>query len=634
MPPTGPSSRIARGGGIQKQRARRDRDGDLVMGMDPVRKGPARPQRGRAGTGAPNARPQTNGSGSGSQNNVDVTVTGWSDASEIEKLTQFLERHAAKRSTRPRGGPNGTMIKRSRVTGHTLTLGVRPEDTPAFRKINGFSFQSAHGPEKLTITTPHLSASRRSTSPHDSAATTSESDDTLALLQAFLSRRYDPDLKLLNLSQIADDEEMGRLGMFASADTTSKFFPALMVAACRLMKTAEERRAHVTSITLANNNLPNLDNVTSLAQTFPAIQNLDLSGNAFASTKNLRNWKNKFRSLQHLIVSGNPFEVAEPGWEKEIISWYPRLRVLNAVEVRTDADIARIDGPKHTPVPSHQNIWQDEGAIAQNFLLDFYDGFDKNREAVILKYYDNESTFSMNINTGAKGGAGSQHHRVGWDDQLPLSRNLRKLNHPKARVARKYRGPERIRQAWSVLPPTRHPAFDTNKYSMDCQLQPGVPDPTGQHTGGVTGLLVTIHGEYEEHRTAKGRNEVVSRAFDRTFVLGPGGPSGVRVVSDMFSLRAAGGTPAWIPQGNTAAAPQPAIVPVAQPAVVAVAGPVDVNSLTPEQQQLVAVVQRETKMITQYCIDCLAASAWDLNKAAAMFNQLKDTLTADAFIAM
>jgi nuclear RNA export factor len=515
------------------------------------------------------------------------------------------------------------LIKRSRLTKDTLIISVRADDVEPFGKINGFQFTSKHGPQKLNIMGPGI----RSKSPKDAVAPTNEGSSEIAeKVKGFLERRYDAGQKLLNLSSIAEDEVMSAIGMFDSTTTQSKFFPVLMTIIERQLKTADERREAIQSITLSNNNLPHLGIVKDLAITLPRIKNLDLSGNKLSSTNDLVSFKQRLRDLDYLILSGNPLETSQPGWEQEIIGWFPRLRILNGQTVRTDEQIARLDAPKQTPTPSTQNVWLDGDKIAQNFLVEFLQGFDNDRNALIQKYYDNTSVFTMSVNARAKGGAGNQHDRTPWDSYLPLSRNLNFIKGVRSRFGRKHRGLEQIQKAWTAIPPTRHPPLDTNKYSMDCQPQPGLPDPSGQFSGGVTGLMVTLHGEYEEHRTAKGANEVVRRAFDRVFILGPGGPSGVRVISDSCGMRAAGGVAAWIPQNvaPTATAQGTTTTPAPAPA----AAP----SLTPEQEAMVMEVHQHTRLTLEMSVQCLEAAQWNLEQAAQIFQVQKDNLPPDAFV--
>jgi hypothetical protein len=324
-----------RGGGIRKQRQKRDRDGDLVMGAAP-----------RVATAARASGSKSRNRDSHTAPFIELKVTGWTDDKEVAKLINFLERHAARRSPKAtKGSVPPKMVKRHLAAGTLLKIWVRPEDVTAFGKINGFTFTSTHGTQKLTITGPGIHAKSSNTmetsGDKDNGADKQDpgTSDTVELLKGFLSRRYQADEKLLNLAKIADDEDVAKSGMFSDERTQRKFFPALMVVCDTTLKSAEEKREAIHSVILAGNNLPNLDVVRNLSTTLPHIQNLDLSGNNFANLRVLKHWKNKFRFLEHLIV-----EVGEPEWEEEIISWFPKLRILNGQQVRPD--------PAPTPVAS------------------------------------------------------------------------------------------------------------------------------------------------------------------------------------------------------------------------------------------------------------------------------------------
>lgn len=346
----GPTASRPRNSGIRKHQQRRDRDGDLIMGAAP-RVSPARPSPRNANSSGPRA------SSTPTAAFTELKVTGWTDDKEMNKLIGFLERHSSRRS--PNASSKGStmppkMIKRHRVSSsdNVLTIWIRPEDVTAFSKINGFTFTSVHGTQKLNIVGPGI----RSKEPNANAAmdtTTGEGDRqdnsssnaTRDLLRAFIERRYFVDEKLLNLSTIADDEEIAKSGMWKSAATQMKFFPALMIVCDGLLKTPEEKREKIHSVTLSGNNLPNLGVVRDLATTLPHIKNLDLSGNKFASIRDLKPWKNRFRNLEHLIV-----EVEQPGWEEELVSWFPKLRILNAHQVRPDPISPPAAAPAAAPV--------------------------------------------------------------------------------------------------------------------------------------------------------------------------------------------------------------------------------------------------------------------------------------------
>jgi len=152
-------------------------------------------------------------------------------------------------------------------------------------------------------------------------------------MEGFLSRRYNASTKLLDLSTIAGDQEILQSGMFASEGAQKKFFPALMIVCDAILETREAKEQAIHSVTLAGNNLQNTHVVYQLCNHFRHIQNLDLSNNAFATLDALKPWKGRFRNVEHLII--DPFP--NMNWEDEIISWFPKLKLLNNNQVRPDA---------------------------------------------------------------------------------------------------------------------------------------------------------------------------------------------------------------------------------------------------------------------------------------------------------
>jgi nuclear RNA export factor len=178
-----------------------------------------------------------------------------------------------------------------------------------------------------------------------------EANPAYQLMKDFLGRRYEPATKLLDLSTIAADQEILQSGMFATEGAQKKFFPALMKVCDSMLETQEAKDAAIESVTLAGNNLPNTHVVYTLVHTFRNIKNLDLSNNAF-TIQSLQPWKGRFRNLEHLIV--DPMET--PGWEEELISWFPKLKILNGKQVRPDDSSNNTSINISTPVPASTPI--------------------------------------------------------------------------------------------------------------------------------------------------------------------------------------------------------------------------------------------------------------------------------------
>ncbi|KAK5147828.1 hypothetical protein LTR04_000759 [Oleoguttula sp. CCFEE 6159] len=630
-------------GGIAKRRGgvRTDRDGDLMMdapgrGRGKTGKAGARTSTGPAGIplaartadsrGARNLERLTAGLGGVSRPRAsnlqkplkEIKITGWSgnkakasDDGGVSTLIAWLEKRA---TTRNGAAKKAVKIKKSRVDGETLVISVNEDDVPAVLRVNGFVFAGVN----IAMERP------RSMSPEISQS--GAGHELKRLLTSVIDRRYNSSTKLLDLRDLAHDPEIAATGLFNEKESTrAKFFPALMKVCEGIFGTLQQRKEAVLSITLENNEIPSTTAITTIAPTFPDLKNLDLSNNQFRDIASLEGWKLKFRHLEHLVLSGNPIEQENPDYHATITRWYPGLRFLNGVQVRSEEEAAiNTKGVTRTlPFPVKGPSFVDHDQVAENFIKNFFPGFDSDRATLANYYYDAQSDFSLSVNTAAMRDPNQQQTGVPqeWDSYIKKSRNLKKVTHLPARMSRHFRGPQAIAECWATLPTTRHPdlATDPSKWLIECQPIPYVPDPSGQSPFGVSGLLITLHGEYEEIDVSSGQAKK-QRSFDRTFVLGPGGgPEGVRVVNDLLTVRAYGGFAAFKPEEENAVS-------------AVAAAPGAPGGITVEvAEQMVVELTKQTGMLQQYSKDCLEQAGWDFNKALETFAAVRQNLPAEYF---
>lgn len=398
-----------------------------------------------------------------------------------------------------------------------------------------------------------------------------------------------------------------------------------------IFTTAHAKEEAIVSVSLANNALTTIASVTTLSQTFPALKNLDLSNNKLKTLTALEGWRWKFRKLDQLLLTGNPIESVVPTYKDEIMKWYPTLTTLNTVRIRSLEDArAAVNGK--LPIPVLGPSFRDEAAISETFVKQFFPAYDGDRTALVNGYYDAQSTFSISVNLSAPHAAEIKNHKLpGWEAYLRKSRNLTKITHTPSRMSRLYTGTESIRDGFTTLPITRHPDImaEPQKWCIECHTIPGLPDPTGQSSSGVGGLMVMVHGEFTEIDVSTGQSTAM-RSFDRTFVLGPGGGAGgIRVACDTLVLRQYGGYDAWQPEEEN-----PTSIPTAQaqhqisvPAGFALSGP----GKTEEQVQkevLAVELSKGTGMTLEYSGLCLEQCGWNLEGAAVSFEQAKVCLHA------
>ncbi|TVY22279.1 mRNA export factor [Lachnellula hyalina] len=525
----------------------------------------------------------------------------------VESLLAFLERKAS--------GPNRNVkIKKSHKKGDSVFVTASSEDIAEIQKLDGFTFagatlgiQARDSPSSASR--PDKFGDKRKDEVSSNAMEIKER------LKGVLAARYNGDLKLLNLSALAQDPGLKEMGVFDGNTTTSKIFPALMVVCGGLFKTRQEKQDAIVSVTLADNDLADVSDVTALAQTFPDLQHLDLSRNRLTQMSNFDAWGAKFRHLSTLILTGNPIETQLATLKPDIMKKYPYLEILNGIQIRTPEEVAAALETAKSPIPIAGPDFRDVGQVGENFIRQFVVLYDTDRSALLANFYDAQSVHSLSVNQNAPRGHKNSAPIAPWAPYIKQSRNLVKINNLPTQMTRLHRGSQAIQKLWSALPATRHPDIQTagDKYLIECHALPGLADPTGQSVRGVDGLIITMHGEFEEQNESPG---ISLRSFSRTFVLGPGasGAQPIRVVSDMLTLRA------WGPL----ALPKPPLNPQANTTII-----------TTEQQKQEAMAMQlveRTGMTPQYSALCLTETGWDLEKAFMAFTANKDKLPADAFI--
>jgi nuclear RNA export factor len=488
---------------------------------------------------------------------------------------------------------------------------VAREDVEAFVKLNDYMYAGA----QLTIIESH----------EPWPATTAQGGLSSSAQQAkeglrnVLSVRYDVNRKLLDLSSLSTDPQLSQMGIIQSSSGGSlleKAFKALLVVCDQQFASREAKRDSIPSIRLANNNISSVSQVYELATTFPDLKNLDLSNNQLDNLRKLTPWRHHFHSLETLILSGNPLETADPGYKTDILAWFPKLQILNNEQVRTMEQVQAAEAAEHLePIPQAGFDFRDAGGVGEQFIKQFFGTYDSNRQQLAANFYDERSTFSLAVSTMQE----TSVRVPPWKPYLEYSRNLSKVTTAAGREQRLFRGAEAISRLWGKLPFTKHPSIDTEteKYIIDCHVLSGLADPTGQSAHGVDGLILTVHGEFEE--AEPGTNKIGMRSFTRTFVLGPGAPgkSPVRVSSDMLALRAYSAVPSMLPSTNAAASQA---APPQQPIG---STQVSTDPSVEVKQQMVIELAKRSNMTLAYSERCLIEVNWNFDTALQAFEQNK-----------
>ncbi|KAK0729390.1 hypothetical protein B0T21DRAFT_291827 [Apiosordaria backusii] len=618
-----PTARTSRGG-VSKHRAavRTDRDGDVSMGgPTPGSNPPTGPSgRGNRGRGASrgsrtssrlaqNLKSYVEGAaGHGSRYaKTTLKILGIKNSKAasnpdggVKSLLEFIERKADK--------DKKIILGRGTLEGDYVWVKANKDDVASIMRLNGYSYAGA----PITI--------EETTEPFPTGSKVSkEAADTRQKLIAVLAKRYNAEQKLLDLSALGTDDILGNLGTFGSQSLAEKSFKALMHLAGTQYKTAEERKDGIQSVSLARNEISDVDQVFTLAYSLPQLRRLDLSNNKLDSLSKISKWKHEFRWLEELYLVGNPL-TSLTGYATEITQWFPCLQVLDGNVVRTPQEAAEaLKAMTPNPLPQlPSNLRDGENNVASIFLRAFFQLYDHDRPALAAQFYDADSVFSLTA-TPEPG------REVDWKSYLKYSRNIQKLGGSRnpAVVQRLFTGASLIAEMWKSLPATRHATLDQPElWLIDCHTFPHLADPSGH--GFAMGLMINVHGQFEEADTTE--DLFGTRTFSRSFILGPskaGAPHPYRVISDQLTLHK------W--KRQAAVTPAVPAVAVAPTAPVAVGVPV-LDEAT--KAQLIQELSRRTGMNAQYSELCLSGTAnWNFDLALKSFEEQKANLPPAAFTA-
>jgi nuclear RNA export factor len=474
------------------------------------------------------------------------------------------------------------------VDGSTLYIQVSKDDVPNFLHLDGFTY----GPTstKLAVAESDKPWPRKKTQLSEEAARTKEQ------LKSILFTRYNVENRVLDLSALGQDPTLVSMGLFERSNTPEKAFKALIYISDSQFDSPKAKADAIQGVSLANNGLSTIAPVFDLAETFPELKMLDLSNNKIENLRQLTRWRQRFRALENLVMLNNPIETQEPNYKAELMQWFPNLQLFNGEQVRTAEEIAARDAAtRPQPIPQAGSDFRDSDGIGENFLRTFIPLYDNDRSTLLSTFYDEESRFTLSV---VNNRVPTDAPVPAWQPYLKYSRNMSKITVDAARTQRFFEGSATISDLWKQLPATRHPdLIDQTKYIVDCHAIPGITDPTGQSPAGVGGLLITIHGQFQE--ADRDSQKTGMRSFSRTIVLGPGRPgrNAIRVVSDMLMLRA--------------------FTPV--PLFTAAVG-IDVQE---QRKQMVMELTNRTKMTLEYSQMCLEGVEWDFEKALVAFEEKK-----------
>jgi nuclear RNA export factor len=188
------------------------------------------------------------------------------------------------------------------LEGSDVVITASAADIDSILKLNGFKFAGA------TLKIEPMQTTAAFPTKKEEAEMSQDAKNLQEKIKGILSTRYDVNLKLLNLSALGQDAELVKMGMFDAQNRVSKLFPALMKVCDRIFTSAQQKRDAIVTVTLTDNGIDGVSAITTLAQTFPDLLNLDLSKNKFADLRSLEGkYKSSSVTYENLLLKPKIF---------------------------------------------------------------------------------------------------------------------------------------------------------------------------------------------------------------------------------------------------------------------------------------------------------------------------------------
>lgn len=482
----------------------------------------------------------------------------------------------------------------------------------------------------------------------------------IELWREFVKQRWNAEARFLNLERMAEDDFIIKNQLTPPGGSGSGKELAV------IFKLAKELKPEVQTISLAHNGIQTGALLSTLSHYLPRLANLSLEGNHLKMWRDLDHIagkKGKLEHLRELILKGNPIRELEyqnnraEKYKSEVARRFPSLEMLDQeaiVKISFDVPQAststvHVKRPAATTFPNEMMpsfVTGVDGTLISNFLMRFFPLYDNQRSALI-DAYDPNATFSFSANTSIPTRARIEgfHHSKEMPNQRKLewapwlnggkggSRNLSRMAGGGEKLVKTLHvGGEEAVKAMVELPSTKHDVSSApEKFCVDAW-------PISH--AGATALFMTLHGQFTE-LPSEG-----IRSFDRSFILAPAADGSraklagwdVVILSDMLVVRAYSSHEAWRPgpllvqAGDAPSTSTPAAAPTALPPQLPPQVQEALSRIPEPQRSLVLQVCQRTGLNVEFSVQCLEGNGWDLDRALANFEQVKGTLSRDAFL--
>lgn len=398
----------------------------------------------------------------------------------------------------------------------------------------------------------------------------------------------------LNLSNLADDEELSALGIYPQLNKRA-FIRELIDIINKSLHTTRQ-------MDLGSNNITNLHEFGELQ--LPNLGMLSLASNQLRSAEELAHLK-QLPNLYHLILNNNP--ITSPNHRQslsqdELISVVrqklPQLKRIDNMDLPAQIGFAIDNEAVRLPTSNPHSVPADLQGHLAKFIDQFFGLFDISGRNELHTLYHEQCMFSLCIAPTESSIVQTKSYKYGA--LIYYSRNLKKIFDDNKRMNLLKHDKKNVMDFLRVnFPLTKH---EGNSFHVDVI------------TAANNRLVFTVNGLYREVDT--GPNGPV-RSFQRTFTCVQTATGAVVIVADhMMIMNATDGQVANLAR----AAPPP------QPPSSSTSTPITGSqSSASVQDQMVQKLSQLTGMNIEYSKLCLSDNAWNYDRALQNFQDLQKT---------
>ncbi|CAF0839800.1 unnamed protein product [Rotaria sordida] len=414
-----------------------------------------------------------------------------------------------------------------------------------------------------------------------------------------LSRRFNKQTFQLDLSNLADDEDLSSLGIFPQFNKHGFIRDVVDIINKDLPMTRQ--------LDLGSNNIMNLYEFRNLH--LNNLVQLSFASNQLKHVENFDNLKH-LSQLVHIFIKNNPLTLPNNKCNNsidDIISIIqqklPQLKRIDDIDltpaIRFATDIETIKLPKSLP----HYVPNDMQTFLQNFIEKFYRLFDTHDRSELHACYHDLCMFSLCITKLEDSHVPIRQYKYGT--LILESRNLQFGTDNNKRISLLRHGKTAVLDFLRFkYPLTKH---DGNSFHVD------VISTTNNRA------VFTINGLYKE--VDQNTNNPI-RCFQRTFTCAPT-TAGILIIADHIMLsNAADAQIEKMTHSSTTSSSQDSN---------------NQNNLNTnidiQNQEMVQKFSRQSGMNIEYSILCLQQNNWNYDKAAEVFLDLhsKNMIPTDAF---